>query len=480
MKSQNQKITKYLLFLAVTIGIILSSSLTIAQTESYDAQEFMTGSNSLNSTQNKSNKTCIHVFLDEECMDCSQIKNYLESLEYENITLFYYDVSIESNKEIYESFKETYGINLAGYPVLFVGDNYLIGQSAIKNNVHKLIEDCKQKDCPCYAQNILGTTSLPKRDYKPETNQVLNLPFVGDVKIGGMPLFIMTALIAFIDGFNPCSLWVLTFLLGIVIYTGSRKKIFVVGLTFLLVTAAAYGAFMLGLLNVFTYVGYLFWIKLVVGLIALIFAAVNIKDYFWYKKGISFTISDKYKPSLFKKIRNIMDPSKSLLSMIVATIIMALGIVLVELPCTAGFPMIWSNMMAQNEVTGPQFAYLFALYLIIYLLIELIIFISAVISLKASKFEEKHGRILKLVGGIIMLALAITMVFFPDAMNSIEGSLYLFGIAGLASYIIIVLHRKILPRYGIKIGSEFKDKKEIKETKKNKKNKEDDANDITK
>ncbi|MFW5879846.1 MAG: hypothetical protein ACOCUV_03390 [bacterium] len=414
------------------------------------------------SEQPGSTEPCVHVFIDKECPDCQTIQDFLDSSEFEDIHLEYHDISNESEKEIYESFKDQYGIESAGYTSLFIGNNYLIGQDAIRGNIENLIEDCKESGCPCPAEKIKGISpSIPKGDYKPEKEEILDIPLVGKVNLAGMPLFVMTFLIAFIDGFNPCSVWVLTFLMGIVVYSGSRKKIGIIGLTFLLVTATAYGAFILGLLNVFAYIGYLFWIKVLVGLLAFIFAVVNIKDYFWYKKGISFTISDKYKPSIFKKVRKVMDPSQSLPSMVFATVVMALGIVLVELPCTAGFPLIWSNIMAQNNVPMAQFIPLFLLYILIYLLIELVIFFGVLISLRASRFEEKHGRVLKLVGGIIMLVLAITIIFFPDAMNTVTGSLYVFGIAGAASSLIIWLHRKILPRFGIRIGSEFQEHKEI-------------------
>lgn len=417
-------------------------------------------------TTSTQDSTCVHIFVDENCDDCSAIKNYIDSLDEKkdekNIQIVYHNIQNDSELQLYESFKEKYGIKTAGFPIVFIGNNYLIGQDGIRDNLDYAIEECIEDTCPCPAENIQGITpSLPQKDYKGESQEFIKLPFVGEVNVGKMPLVLMTSLIAFVDGFNPCSLWILTFLLGIVIYTGSRKKILLVGGTFLLVTAAAYGLFMLGLVNVFSYIGFSFWIKLVVSLIALLFAIVNIKDYFWYKKGISFTISDKYKPKIFKKVRNIMDPSRSVGSMLVATAIMALGIVLVELPCTAGFPMIWTNILAQNNVAGITFAFLLGIYLLIYLLDELVVFSAATITLRASKFEEKHGRILKLIGGVIMLALAIALVFFPDVMNSISGSLILFGIAIVFSYTIILLHRKILPRFGIRIGSEFKENKTL-------------------
>jgi glutaredoxin/cytochrome c biogenesis protein CcdA len=398
---------------------------------------------------------CIHLFIKKGCPQCDGIINYLRDLEEQNlIHLVVYDV--DENEELYSNFKTTYGLEMAGYPVLFIGDYYFIGDIEIKKNIIDTIKKCSQGPCPCPVQNIKGvTSSIPKSDdYTKEESQYINLPLIGDVDISGMSLVIVTLLISFVDGFNPCSLWVLLFLLGIVINTRSRKKIFLVGLTFLIVTASAYGAFMLGLLKVFSYIMYLTWIRVIVVLIAITFALVNIKDYFWYKKGISFTISDKYKPTFFKKIRSVMDPNRSTFSIIGATALMALGITLVELPCTAGFPVIWINIIHSQMVDMSTYILLFLLYIFIYLIIEIIIFLSVVLTLKSSRFQEKHGRMLKLIGGIIMIGLAIGLLSNSDIFNTISGSVILFVGSLLVAIIIMTIHRYVLPKFGIVIGSE--------------------------
>jgi hypothetical protein len=102
---------------------------------------------------------------------------------------------------------------------------------------------------------------------------------------------------------------------------------------------------------------------------------------------------------------------------------MALGIALIELPCTAGFPVLWSNLVASHGVGALEFTLLLALYLVIYLLDELLVFGTAVLTLKASRLEEKHGRVLKLAGGMVMLALALVLLLDPDRMNTLGGSL---------------------------------------------------------
>jgi hypothetical protein len=282
----------------------------------------------------------------------------------------------------------------------------------------------------------------------------LSLPLVGDLDAGAMSLAALTGLIAFVDGFNPCSLWVLTFLLGIVIYSGSRGRVFLVGGIFLAVTSSVYGLFIAGMFGTLRYLVYLPWITYLVAALAMVFALVNIKDYFWFQEGVSLTISDKHKPKFFERVRNLMHPGRSLPALVVGTVGLALGITLVELPCTAGLPMVWTGIVASKGVSTEYFWGLLGLYLAVYLLDELIVFGSVVVTMKRSRLEEKHGRILKLIGGMIMLALALTLLVSPDVMHSLSGTLAVFGGAAGVTVLILWLHRRVLPRFGIVIGTE--------------------------
>jgi hypothetical protein len=160
-----------------------------------------------------------------------------------------------------------------------------------------------------------------------------------------------------------------------------------------------------------------------------------------------------------------MDASQSIWGLIGATILLAGGVSLVEFSCTAGFPVIWTNLLTANNVQTPQFILLLIVYMFIYQLDELVIFLTAVFTLKASKLEEKSGRILKLIGGMLMMTLALVMVIDPAKMNSIGGTLIIFGIAFASSMLVLFVHRKVLPKYGIWIGSEKPDKKKHKSKK---------------
>jgi hypothetical protein len=158
-----------------------------------------------------------------------------------------------------------------------------------------------------------------------------------------------------VDGFNPCSLWVLSMLMALVLHTGSRKKVLFIGLIFLTVTAGIYALFIAGLFSVLRLVSFMGWVQGLVAGVALIFGVVNIKDYFWYKTGVSFTISEKQKPGIFQKIRRVIASSDSIWGLAGATVVMAAGVSLVEFSCTAGFPVLWTNLLVAQNVRQRRF-----------------------------------------------------------------------------------------------------------------------------
>ena len=143
-------------------------------------------------------------------------------------------------------------------------------------------------------------------------------------------------------------------------------------------------------------------------------------------------------------MRRVMDASQSFWGLAGATVVMAAGVSLVEFSCTAGFPVLWTNLLSAQNVATLSFVLLLLLYLVIYQIDELAIFFTAVFTLKASRLEEKQGRILKLIGGTLMLTLAAVMVINPSLMNNLGSSLLIFGIAFAAAGVVLLLHRKHL------------------------------------
>lgn len=375
----------------------------------------------------------LHVFWSVDCPHCVSQKPFLAELAERHPEVVVYDYEISRTSEHHRRFIDmalAHGIEPGSVPTVFAAGRAWIGDSP---QIRREIEIA--------VAWAIGAMSVG------DQADVLSQPSRETARLpGGLDpvrdsIVLTTLLIAFVDGFNPCSLWVLTLLLGLVIHSGSRGRIALVGVTFLATTSLIYGAFIAGVFSVLSFILYLSWVQWLVAAFALTFGLVNVKDYFWFRRGPSLTIPDSHKPGIYKGIRGLTDRRLGGLGLLFATIVMASGIALVELPCTAGFPVVWSGIVADRGISGAAFVLLLALYLLVYLSIELVVFLIALLTLRMQRFEERHGRALKLVGGMVMVALAVVLVMAPDLMNDLSGSVRVFGIALLAAGLIMAVDR---------------------------------------
>lgn len=276
---------------------------------------------------------------------------------------------------------------------------------------------------------------------------VVDVPLLGEVDAATGSAVAATALIALIDGVNPCSLWVLAVLLAMVLNAGTtRGRIALIGGTFLTVTGLIYGAFIAGVFTVLGFVEHLGVIRIGVAVIALFVGIVNVKDHLAFKKGLSLTIPERFKPRIFRGGRSIRDTDRPLAAVLGTTVALAAGISLVELPCTAGFPVIWSGIMRTQGVEGPAFAGLLGLYLLIYILDELVLFGAVVVTLRIGRFEERHGRLLKLLGGTVMIALGIVLLAAPHLLEDLVGATMVILGAVVAALVFDRIHRRATAR----------------------------------
>jgi thiol-disulfide isomerase/thioredoxin len=430
----------------------------------------------------------IYFFWGDGCPHCAAAEPFLADLaaRYPNVEIRDYEVwKHPENREPLIRMAAKFGFEPTAVPMIFLGERYWVGfaEATIGAEIAATVAACAQSGCPDAGSGVLtsvgGATPAVAPTPQPTATALaaaapaeppsaavapsqpspaagsLTLPLIGSVDLATQSLALSTAMIAFVDGFNPCSLWVLSVLLALTLHTGSRRKVFIIGLVFLTVTSLVYALFIAGLFTMFTVVSFAPWIRIVIALVALFFAVVNIKDYFWYKEGISFTIADDKKPGLYRSMRRVLNAGDSMPALIGATIVMSAGASLVEFSCTAGFPVLWTNLLAAQGVAALTFIVLLGLYMVIYQIDELALFMVAVVSLRASRLEEKHGRILKLFGGTLMLALAIVMLVNPNLMSRVTTSLLVFAAAFAAAGLMLVVHRLLLPRFGIVIGTEF-------------------------
>lgn len=257
---------------------------------------------------------------------------------------------------------------------------------------------------------IAPTPVAPPTDEPPAG---IELPGLGLLKVEdwGLPLF--TLVIGLIDGFNPCAMWVLVFLLSVLVNVHSRAKMLAIAGTFVAVSGLAYFAFMAAWLNMFLLLDLERPLQIVLGLLALFIGAVNVKDFFAFKRGLTLSIPESAKPGIYDRVRRIV-ATKYLSVAVGLAIVLALGVNMVELLCTAGLPALYTQILTSHSLPWWQnYAYL-ALYNLAYMADDALLLLTFVVTLSHRKLQEREGRWLKLVSGVVVLALGLVMLLRPD------------------------------------------------------------------
>jgi len=267
------------------------------------------------------------------------------------------------------------------------------------------------------------------------------VPVLGMIDADAWALPVLTVVIAGLDAFNPCAFFVLLFLMSIMVHAGSRARMMLVGATFVTISGLVYFAFMAAWLNAFLLIGELRAVTVIAGVVAVGLALFNIKDYFWFQKGPSLSIPESAKPGLFQRMRALVG-EKSLAAVLTGTAVLAVAANSYELLCTAGFPMVYTRILTLREVDPVVYYLYLALYNFVYVIPLLIIVTVFVMKFGQHKLSEREGRVLKLLSGMMMLALGGVMLVAPAALNQAGVAIALLAGALLSTWLIHVVSRK--------------------------------------
>lgn len=366
--------------------------------------------------QSQEGKVNIYYFYGDGCPHCTEAKPFLEELEkkYPQLNIVSYETWYnQENANLFVAMSAACGTNVVGVPTVFIGHKPIIGFDTpegtgkeIEKEVIKYIQEGGVDLMQHLGENL---TSCPSK----EQEQIVNLPVVGRIDTSKISLPVFTIIIGLLDGFNPCAMWVLLFLLALLVYTRSRKRMFIIGGTFILISGIVYYLFMAAWLNLFLLVGFIPYLRVVVGLFAVIIGLINIKDLFFFKKGVSLSIPESAKPKLFEKMRQVVQEAALPIALISVTVL-AFTVNSIELLCTAGFPAIYTKILTLNNLsTFSYYAYLL-LYIIMYMIDDLLVFTIAVLTLSSKKLTEKQGKWMKFISGFMMLALGLLLMLKPQ------------------------------------------------------------------
>jgi hypothetical protein len=381
----------------------------------------------------------LYFFWSATCPHCLNAQPFIEDLpqRYPWLVLHSHQISRASNAaaQLYVDMARQLGQSANSVPAFLFCERMEVGFGKPENSgraLEQALIQCYDKHFPAAPpdseippdhENLSGGEISPAI----ESTSEIELPGFGKVQAQNFSLPVFTLIIAGFDAFNPCAFFVLLFLLSLLVHARSRKRMLFIGGVFLFFSGAIYFMFMAAWLNLFLWLGELTLFTLLAGTLAIIFALINIKDYFWFKTGISLSIPEAAKPGLYQRIRGLLR-ADNLPALTVGTIVLAIAVNSYELLCTAGFPMVYTRVLTLSQLSpGQYYAYLL-LYNIIYVIPLLVITLIFTFTLGSRKLSESEGRLLKLLSGLMMLGLGIILVVAPAALNNVwTAALLLLG-----------------------------------------------------
>jgi len=372
----------------------------------------------------------LYFFWGNGCPHCAKEEAFLGEMKAKYPTLEVRDFEVWYNADnvgIYGRFAGAFGTDSIRVPKTFVSNMaftgfdefsgglvFIGGEKAFLgygNQIEAVIANCASSNCPS-PDDVLSGRALPATQ---SGGTPISIPFLGSIDPKTVSLPLLTAVVGLLDGFNACAMFVLLVLLGILIRLHSRKRMALVAGTFVFVSGFVYFLFMGAWLNLFEFIGSVAIAFTVVGIIAVVVGIVNIKDFFFFKKGPSLSIPERFKPKIFGKMREIVE-HESVLIMLGAAVVLAISVNFVEFLCTFGLPMVYTKVLAEQQLPPlSKYGYL-ALYQAFYMLDDGIMVAIAVITLSSGKMTERYGRALKLICGLMMLALGIVLILDPGLM----------------------------------------------------------------
>jgi glutaredoxin len=341
----------------------------------------------------------IEVFVREDCPHCADAHRFLAELRREQPALRVVERDVlrdPAARERLRALAAEHGVGAVGVPTFRVGGRLLVGFRSAETTGAELRAALAARD----------DAALAGRE------SALELPWVGrvDAQALGLPLF--TVLVGLLDGFNPCAMWVLVFLVSLLAGLEDRRRMALVAGTFVAVSGAAYFVFMLAWLNVFLALGVSRALEVGLGVVAVAIGAVHLKDGFAPGVGPSLSIPDSAKPGLYRRLRAVVRAERPLAALVGAAAL-AVVVNLVELGCTAGLPALYTRILTLRELPLWQYLGYLGLYNAAYVADDALVVGAAVLTLSRRRIQERGARVLQWVSGGVMLALGVLLLVAP-------------------------------------------------------------------
>lgn len=346
------------------------------------------------------NKINIYLFYSYTCPHCHDEIEYFKELEEkykDKINIYKYEVmKNKDNLIMMNASKDLFEVTSTGVPFTVIGKEYILGFSeSTKDEFTYIIDNYLSK-------NKNNNEKVEKK-----------IPILGNIDAKKTSLTLVGIILGFIDGFNPCAMWILLLLINMTLGMKEKKKMITIGLTFILTSGVIYFLSMLGI-GVILDLTMVNVVRDIIAIVAIILGIYNLYTYIKTRKDTGCHVVDKKKrKGIIKKINEIMSKKSTLLT-IIGTIVLASSVNLIELACSLGFPTIYLELLSLNNVQGLSKIIYLLLYIFFYLIDDLVVFLIAVFTLKSKGISTRYNKFVNLIGGILMILMGILLIFKPE------------------------------------------------------------------
>jgi glutaredoxin len=379
----------------------------------------------------------LYLFHGEGCPHCAAEKEFLYNEiipQYPNIEIKEYEVyKNRKNAQFLQKVGEELNVRVDGVPFLVIGDAPIVGYASgiTSREITDRVEVCSAAPCPDSIAKIAADypadgqskeiVNNKKADKEKEVNEnnnnlpekMINLPIFGEVDAMSFSLPILTIILGALDGFNPCAMWVLLFLISLLLGMRDRRKMWLLGTAFIIASAFVYFLFMAAWLNLIIFLGFIVWVRILIGIVALFGGGYSLREFFVNKDSGCKVVGAEKKRKTFDRMKEVVHQN-SLWLALGGIILLAFAVNLVELICSAGLPAIYTQVLALNDMATWKY-YLYILgYIFFFMLDDLIIFFIAMTTLRVTGITTKYTRVSRLIGGLLMLIIGLLMIFKPE------------------------------------------------------------------
>ena len=371
----------------------------------------------------------IYLFHSYTCKHCKEEIKLLDELEkeYDNIKIYKYEVNENGNGELLKNISEIMGSKVTGTPYTIIGNKVFSGYDYenSKGRFKGAIEYYSKYGYEDKVGEYISSIPLPSyevKDTDPDVDEYISnyisykvkLPLIGEVKLKNLTLPLITVVIGLADGFNPCAMWVLLFLISMLIGMKDKKRMWILGSTFLLISALIYLIFMMSWLNLANLLISVVWVRVIIAIVSLVGCIINLRGYIKHRKVSGCdVVDDKKRNKIITRIKK-FTTEKNFWLAILGVIVLAISVNVVELACSAGLPVMFIEILSLNNLTAIEEIIYIVLYMLFFLLDDFVVFVIAMTTLSLTGVSSKYGNLSKLIGGILMLLIGLLLMFKPE------------------------------------------------------------------